>query len=209
MFDDLENKIGHNIGQAPLIARLFFSYELTALNDSLSQSAALRSSYKPTEQWYIDYGKNLNKGYDALYHAVDRAYTMYYTIKNIPIIGEPISNWLEDYAGIALSRTVPMDFMQKTPTQPIAAKFRLPQKTTTLNMLNSMHTLAIEGICAYYESTTNQSAESIRQEINYQPQPYVVDPSPFRGAFIEAAQCIGTFFNEIFGISQNYEAASY
>ena len=198
MLEDLESTIESYIGRAPLFTRLFFGYEIKAMQQSLEESRRLRDAYEPTEKWYSGFGHNFNRGYNALYNAVDRGYAAYDAISSIPVIGKPICSMIANYIGGLFGR-------QAKPIQAqeiqIPNTIHIPNKSTTMNMLDSVHTVSIETICGHYEIAAGKPAQSLRQKISYKPQPYITDPSPLRGSIISAISSIGKFFGEMFGES--------
>ena len=199
MLPNLEDRLEGYLDSTPFFARLFFGYEVDTLKDSIRESRRLRNAYEPTEMWHIDYAQNFNKGYEAAYNAADRAYAGYDAIKSLPIIGEPICSAIDNYLGSMLHQSMPKDIAQKMPQSYIGRKYHLPRRETTMKVLEDVHSMATEGICAHYEYSTGNSAESLRTQIAYTPALYIQDPAPFRGAFVNAIESLGNFFGELFG----------
>ena len=204
MLGTLEHKIEEYIDKTPFMAKLFFSYELHDLKESLEESKRLRAAYMPTEEWYVNYGTALNKGFNAVFNAVDRAYATYDAIKQLPLIGKPICNMAENYFNEFVYDALPTAFMSDMTGESLPAKIHIPQKQTALNAVQSMHSFAIEGLCAHYEATTNKSAENIRVQIALPLTSYERDPSSLRGTFISVIEGIGSLFQEMFGGSFAY-----
>jgi hypothetical protein len=203
MLNNLENIIEAYIDKTPFLAKIYFGHELGVLKSSLENSRALRNSYEPTEQWYIDYANNLNTGFNAIYNAADRAYDTYDAIGNIPLIGKPICSMIE--------KNISKEFTQYAAQTPMSeiTEIHLPQRETTLRAIENIGKFSSESIYAHYEASTGKSAARIRSETEFAPQRYISDPSPLRGYFIDALQSIGDFFSEMFGSNSNYFAGSY
>jgi hypothetical protein len=215
MLGNLEEKIEAYLDKTPFIAKMYFGHELSVLKNSLEESKKLRAKYVPTEQWYIDYALNLNKGTNAIYNVADRAYATYDAIKTIPIIGKPICSFIEGYIADAMIEVMPVQPVNNhysssttnNATTNTTKKITIPEKATTLKVIENVGNLGIEGLCAHYELSTGKSADNIRSQVRYTPTPYQTDPSPFRKYFVSTLESIGNFFNELFGVKPNYSTS--
>jgi hypothetical protein len=157
----------------------------------------------PTEQWYIDYALNLNRGLDALYNTTDRAYATYDAVKNIPIIGKPIGSMIEKYFADTIRNVIPANNKYVNDTMDIARNINIPQKNTSLKVIENVGSLCTEGLCTHYEVSTGKSADNIRAQVQYIPTVYQIDPSPFRRYFIGFLESVGNLFDELFGTNYN------
>lgn len=202
MLDTLENRIESSLDSAPFLAKIFFGHEIRAMQAGLRESRRLRETYEPTEDWYVAYAERINNCFGAAHNAVETAYNLYDAIGRVPLVGKPICSMMENYLGNAISGSMPQGFGQGQDSN-AKMSFRLPQKATALNVVTSIQSAASETICAHYEMSTGNSADSLRAKIAFTPSTYKKDSGRLGSYFANALESIGSFFREAFGYSKS------
>ncbi len=204
MLGNLEEQIGLYLDKTPLIAKWYLSNEFGVLKKSLDESHRLRSAYEPTEDWYTAYAKNLNLGINAIYNSVDRTYDLYESVQKIPFVGGAIRSWIDSYLGVLFQQSRAANPLAESSGTVSNVKFTLPQKTTSLRMIEHIGLFSSEALCSHYEVNTGKSADHLRPQVTYTPVVYGTDPSPLRLSFLRVLDSIGEFFNELSGVTAPY-----